>query len=114
MAKLYAGAKGFLALARDEDFGITPVESMLSGTPVIAFNGGGYKETVLQGKTGVLFDDYSVQGLISAIEKFETLRQAQGLFDSVKIKQHAQKFGKERFKKEIKEFVEKYAGASRS
>ena len=114
LAKLYAGAKGFLALARDEDFGITPVESMLSGTPVIAFNGGGYKETVLQGKTGVLFDDYSVQGLISAIEKFETLRQAQGLFDSVKIKQHAQKFGKERFKKEIKEFVEKYAGTSRS
>ena len=114
LAKLYAGAKGFLALARDEDFGITPVESMLSGTPVIAFNGGGYKETVLQGRTGVLFDDYSVQGLISAIEKFETLRQAQGLFDSVKIKQHAQKFGKERFKKEIKEFVEKYAGTSRS
>ena len=114
LAKIYAGAKGFLALARDEDFGITPVESMLSGTPVIAFNGGGYKETVLQGRTGVLFDDYSVQGLISAIEKFETLRQAQGLFDSVKIKQHAQKFGKERFKKEIKEFVEKYAGTSRS
>ena len=114
LAKLYSQAKGFLALARDEDFGITPVESMLSGTPVIAFNGGGYKETVLQGKTGVLFDDYSVQGLISAIEKFETLRQAQGLFDSVKIKQHAQKFGKERFKKEIKEFVEKYAGTSRS
>ena len=109
MAKLYAGAKGFLALARDEDFGITPVESMLSGTPVIAFNGGGYKETVLQGKTGVLFDDYSVQGLISAIKKFEETK-----FDKDEIIKHAQKFGKERFKKEIKEFVEKYAGTSRS
>ncbi|OGH44536.1 MAG: hypothetical protein A3I49_01550 [Candidatus Levybacteria bacterium RIFCSPLOWO2_02_FULL_37_11] len=109
LAKLYAGAKGFLALARDEDFGITPVESMLSGTPVIAFNGGGYKETVLQGRTGVLFDDYSVQGLISAIKKFEETK-----FDKDEIIKHAQKFGKERFKKEIKEFVEKYAGTSRS
>src|ERR1035437_3862248 len=58
LAKLYKGAKAFLALSKDEDFGITPVESMLCGTPVIAFNGGGYKETVIDGKTGVLFDNY--------------------------------------------------------
>src|SRR3989338_5600312 len=68
LSKLYKGAKGFLALAKDEDFGITPVESMLAGTPVIAFNGGGYRETVVEGKTGVFFYEYSVQGLISAIE----------------------------------------------
>ena len=101
LAKLYAGAKGFLALARDEDFGITPVESMLSGTPVIAFNGGGYKETVLQGKTGVLFDDYSVQGLINAIKSFEKMN-----FDEGEIIKYAQKFNKERFRREIKDFVE--------
>src|SRR3990167_2730860 len=59
LAKLYKGAKGFLALAKDEDFGITPVESQLAGTPVIAFNGGGYKESVIDGKTSVFFYDYS-------------------------------------------------------
>lgn len=109
LSKLYKGAKGFLALSKDEDFGITPVESQLLGTPVIAFNGGGYKETVVDGKTGVLFDNYSENGLIEAIKRFEKTK-----FDQEEIKKHAQKFSKERFKKEIKEFVEKYAGTSRS
>ena len=57
LPRLYAEAKGFIALARDEDFGITPVEAMASGTPVIAFNGGGFKESVVDGVTGVLIND---------------------------------------------------------
>ncbi len=105
LSKLYKEAKAFLALSKDEDFGITPVESMLSGTPVIAYNGGGYKETVVDGKTGVLFDNYSADGLISAVKRFETLRQTHGRFDSDKIKLHAEKFSKERFKHEIYDFV---------
>jgi glycosyltransferase involved in cell wall biosynthesis len=104
LAKLYKEAKGFLALSRDEDFGITPVESMMAGTPVIAFNGGGYKETVVDGRTGVLFDDYSVEGLMTAIRKFEKTK-----FNSAQIQKHAQKFGKERFKKEFSSFIKKYA-----
>jgi len=104
LAKLYKGAKGFLALSQDEDFGITPVESMLCGTPVIAFNGGGYKETVIDGKTGVLFNDYSVDGLIAAVKKFENSK-----FNSKDCIAQAQKFSKKRFKKEIKEFVGEYA-----
>lgn len=104
LVKLYSGAKAFLALSQDEDFGITPVEAMLSGTPVIAFNGGGYKESVIDGKTGILFDNYSADGLIDAIKKFEEMK-----FDAKEIQSHAQKFSKERFKKEIKEFVEKHA-----
>ena len=107
LAKLYKGAKGFLALSKDEDFGITPVEAMLSGTPVIAFNGGGYKESVIDGKTGVLFDDYSVDGLINAIKKFEKTK----IKEEDCIKQ-AENFSKERFKAEIKEFVEKHARTS--
>jgi glycosyltransferase involved in cell wall biosynthesis len=43
---LYAKARGFIALAKEEDFGMTVVEAQASGTPVIAFNGGGFKETV--------------------------------------------------------------------
>lgn len=100
LVKLYSGAKAFLALAKDEDFGITPVESMSCGTPVIAYNGGGYKETVVNGETGVFFNEQSVESLISAIKKFEKL--------SIKPEdciRQAQKFSKERFKKEIESFV---------
>ncbi len=100
LAKLYKQAKAFLALAKDEDFGITPVEAMLSGTPVIAYNGGGYKETILQGRTGVLFDDYSVEGLIGAINTFEKIK-----IDSKDCIDQAQKFSKERFKAKIENFV---------
>ena len=109
LVKLYKGAKGFLALSKDEDFGITPVESQALGTPVIAFNGGGYKETVIDGKTGVLFDDYSVEGLLTAIKRFEGIK-----FNERDCVENADKFSKERFKREIKEFVTKYAGTSRS
>jgi glycosyltransferase involved in cell wall biosynthesis len=105
LVKLYKGARGFFALSKDEDFGITPVESMLCGTPVVAYNGGGYKETVIDGRTGVLFDDYSVDGLIKAVKRFESSK-----FSSKDCIEQAKKFSRERFKKEIKEFVEKYAG----
>jgi len=100
LVQLYSGAKGFLALATDEDFGITPVESMLCGTPVIAYYGGGFKETVVEGKTGVFFHESTVAGLTKAIKKFEKLH-----FDSQECKKHAEKFSKERFKKEMKTFV---------
>ncbi|MCR4325104.1 MAG: glycosyltransferase [Candidatus Curtissbacteria bacterium] len=105
LAKLYAGARAFLALATDEDFGITPVEAMLCGTPVIAYRGGGYLETVIDGKTGVFFEQNSVESLTGALNSFMKLEK-KGTFDSVAIKRHAKKFGKERFKEEILEFVE--------
>jgi len=70
---LYASAKAFLALSTDEDFGITPVESQMAGTPVIAFRGGGYFESVIENKTGVFFDKPSVESLVKAIKKFQTL-----------------------------------------
>lgn len=100
LVRLYKGAKAFLALAKDEDFGITPVEAMSVGTPVIAYNGGGYKETVVNGKTGILFDDYSVNALLEAIQKFE--RSKIKPEDCI---QQAKKFSKEQFKKEITKIV---------
>ncbi len=100
---LYGGAKAFLALATDEDFGITPVEAMLSGTPVIAYNGGGYKETVVDGKTGVFFNDATVPSLIDAIKRLDTIT-----IDPLECKKLAQKFSKERFKREIDVFVREH------
>ena len=100
LVKLYSGAKAFLALAQDEDFGITPVEAMSCGTPVIAYHGGGYKETVVEGKTGVFFHQQSVESLIGAIKKFEQMKIS---FDA--CRKQAEKFSKEQFKKEIRAFV---------
>lgn len=60
-----------LVFPGEEDFGIVPVEAMASGRPVIAYGRGGILDTVIDGETGVLFDDQSVEGLVAAIELFE-------------------------------------------
>ena len=101
MAKLYAGAKAFLALSTDEDFGMTPVESMLAGTPVIAYRGGGYIESVVEGKTGLFFNEPTVESLSEAVRKFERMK-----FDPQDCIDQAKKFSKERFQTEIRRFVE--------
>ena len=54
LVRLYARCKGFLTTAVDEDFGITPVEAMAAGKCVLATDDGGYRETVIEGKTGFL------------------------------------------------------------
>ncbi len=53
---LYARCKGLICTAQNEDFGLTPIEAMASGKPVLAVNEGGYKETVINGKTGLLVE----------------------------------------------------------
>ena len=53
---LYAGCKGLICTAMDEDFGLTPLEAMASGKPVVAVNEGGFRETIVHGKTGLLVD----------------------------------------------------------
>lgn len=57
----------------EEDFGIVPVEVMASGRPVIAYGRGGALDTVVDGQTGMLFQDQSVEALVDAVERFEGL-----------------------------------------
>ena len=102
--RLMANAKAFLFPAEFEDFGIIPVEAMAVGTPVIALKSGGVKESVVEGKTGVFFDKPTVNSLIKAIKKFEKSKINRE--DCIK---QAKKFSKERFKKEMKDFVIKHA-----
>jgi glycosyltransferase involved in cell wall biosynthesis len=69
LAELYSSCKGFITTSKDEDFGMTPVEAMASGKPVIAPNEGGYRETVVDGVTGKLIDDIDEHKLAEAIRE---------------------------------------------
>lgn len=102
LIKLYQGAKAFILAQKDEDFGITAIEAAAAGCPVIVFEAGGYIETVVAGKTGIFFDELSINSLIKAIKKFKKTK-----FNPKIIISHAQKFSKERFKKEMLQFVGK-------
>ena len=86
-----------------EDFGIVPVEAMASGKPVIAFDYGGARETVIDGLTGTLFRDQTAASLADAVRSFE--RHAG--FDSKTIKAHAENFSATVFKSRFLELVER-------
>ena len=96
-------AKAFI-FAAEEDFGIIPVEAQACGTPVIAYGKGGALETVIKDKTGVFFYEQTVDSLIEAIKRFESVEDK---FDILEIRKNAEKFSKERFKLEFKSFVER-------
>jgi len=70
----------------------------------ILFGKGGIVETVIEGKTGIFFREQTIESLIEAIKNFE---QREDVFDPLGIRKHAEKFSKDRFKKEFKEFVDK-------
>lgn len=100
--ELLGKAKGFIALARDEDFGMTVVEAQAAGTPVIAFNGGGFKESVVDGETGILINDTDEKTLKSALKRFEDIK-----WDREKLVANARRFSKENFVKNIGEYIKR-------
>ncbi len=96
-------AKAFI-FAADEDFGMIPIEAEACGTPVIAYGHGGSLETVSKGKTGLFFHEQSPESIIKAVEDFESMGKVP--FDYKSCRKWAEGFSEERFKKEIKDFVE--------
>jgi len=98
--KLFSEALGFLALARDEDFGITPVEAMAAGTPVIAFNGGGFKESVVDGETGVLINDTDIDTLKEAVERVKKTKWKKEV-----LQRQARKFSRGVFEEKMKKVI---------
>ncbi|OGM08495.1 hypothetical protein A2159_02720 [Candidatus Woesebacteria bacterium RBG_13_34_9] len=106
--ELYAKSKGFIALSKDEDFGMTVVEAQAAGTPVVAFNGGGYRESIIdpstvrsgQVATGIFINSTDKKTITSAIKKLGSKG-----WDKELIQENAKRFSKERFVKEFKKFV---------
>jgi glycosyltransferase involved in cell wall biosynthesis len=104
-AKLYASCRAYIFPAEEEDFGISPVEAMAAGRPVIALRQGGVLESIIEGKTGEFFDEPTVESLVEVLKKFKPEK-----YKPEDCRKQAEKFSKERFKREIREFVEeKYA-----
>ncbi|MCJ7826464.1 glycosyltransferase [Patescibacteria group bacterium] len=103
LAHLYRNAKALIFSALDEDFGMVPVEAMVEGTPVIGLSQGGVKETVLDGKTGVLFDEPTVEALINGIRRFEKL--SKGKDWTRECMKQAEKFSKKEFQRKLRAFI---------
>jgi glycosyltransferase involved in cell wall biosynthesis len=66
---LYATCRGVISTSRSEDFGLTAIEAMASGKPIIAPDEGGYCETVLDGKTGKLIGNITAERLAKAVRE---------------------------------------------
>jgi glycosyltransferase involved in cell wall biosynthesis len=92
-----------LIFPTEEDFGIVPIEAMACGRPVIAYKAGGVLETVVHGKTGILFDHQTPESLQQAVADFET---RPGDFSPQAIRDHAMTFEREIFKTRFREHVE--------
>lgn len=98
--KLYGHAIAFLN-PQEEDFGITAVEAMATGRPVIAYEAGGARETVKPGETGIFFKDQEWESLADAVIRFRPEQ-----FKPATIRAWAMGFGVNRFKEEFQQAVE--------
>ncbi len=100
LKKLYAECSAFMN-PQEEDFGITMIEAMASGRPVIAYNRGGAKEIVRHGETGLLVDYQTWEDFADTVIGFDP-----HAFNPQTIREHALTFNVAQFKKSIHSFVE--------
>jgi len=95
-----AGAEAFIFASLD-DFGITPIEAMAAGTPVIAYKAGGALDYVVEGKTGTFFTEQTVESLTATLERF-TRKQ----LTSNDITRAAAAFSPRIFKEKMQQFID--------
>jgi glycosyltransferase involved in cell wall biosynthesis len=100
MAHYFQRAEAFIFPGVD-DFGIVAVEALSAGTPVIAYKAGGALDYVKEGKTGVFFEEQTVESLTEALKNFDASK-----FSSTTISESAQKFAIKNFAKNFQNFIE--------
>jgi glycosyltransferase involved in cell wall biosynthesis len=93
LAMYYKNATG-LVFPQEEDFGIVSLEAQAMGVPVLAFTKGGSRDTVIQGKTGIFFEEQTKDSLKHAIDMFSTIR-----FNKKTLRSNAEKFSQKKFQK---------------
>lgn len=101
MAAIYAQTRAFVFPGVD-DFGIAPAEALAQGVPVIAVRRGGVKEIIEEGRTGEFFDSATPEVIADAVRRFG---ENEKRYDREYIRQSAEKFSKERFIREMEEYI---------
>jgi len=99
---LYERAIAFLFTPKSEDFGIAPVEAMAHGVPVIAYHGGGVKETVADGITGKFYYTHSTEALMRVIRQFDSMRYSPSVLHAA-----AQTYSVSSFENHLRQYVQK-------
>lgn len=97
---LYSGARALL-FPQEEDFGITPLEAAACGKPTIALRAGGAVETIKELRTGLFFEEQTVEALAQAIQQFET-----AYWDAKLIRRHAQRFSEQLFERRLQRVIQ--------
>lgn len=105
--RVMAGCRA-LVFPGEEDFGIVPVEAMAAGRPVIAFRRGGALDSVIEGVTGLFFDEQTPESLIDAVRRFEATRDR---FNAKHVAAHARGFDRSRFLEKFAAHVERARAA---
>ena len=101
LPRLYARA-AFFVLPGEEDFGIAPVESQAAGRPVLALGRGGALETVVPGRTGMFFEEPTVDSLLAGIAAMDDFGPRT---DPGSIRAHAERFAAPRFTAELRDVL---------
>ena len=99
VVECYQGA-GALIFPQREDFGITPLEAMASGRPVVAYRAGGALETILPGETGEFFYPQTVEALAGALSVFHS-----GRYSPERCRMRAEEFSRRRFAERLTHLV---------
>ncbi len=102
LKEAYATSRA-LVFTPEEDFGIVPVEANASGRPVIAYGRGGARDSIIEGETGLFYNDHTVEGLMDAIQRFEEWEPD---FKPVNALANAERFSPANFDKGFREAVE--------
>lgn len=89
-------------MSKNEDFGMVSIESMSSGIPVVAPNEGGYKETIINGKTGILLEKNSSENLSNFLQKYDE-KNFEKMRENCILQ--AEKFSLKNFEKNLKKFL---------
>lgn len=103
--ELLAGARA-LVFPGEEDFGIVPVEAMAAGVPVVAFGRGGALDSVVDGVTGVLFGEQTVESLRAAVDRLASTR-----FDVAALAAQAERFRPVAFDERLRAVVDGHLAA---
>ena len=103
LAEYYQNARAFIFPA-DDDFGLTMVEAMSHGLPVVAYKKGGALEIVSEGKTGEFFQSQTAEVLADGVRRFI---EKENNYSKEDIISRAKEFSKERFKREFSDYIEK-------